>query len=402
MTDVLTIRRTPPPDSPGALTVLLFATTLSVLAGAVISPVLPTVRDEFGLDATTAGLVLTAHSLVIALASPVAGRLIDRHGFRVPLAAGLLVYGVAGSAGMVADSYAALMASRIVFGLGAAALFSATTVAMTTLYTGTRRDRVMGWRSSATSLGGIVWPLVGGALGTLTWHAPFAVHLVGLPLGLATLLCLPRTATPPARTRSRALTLLRAHLRLVAALGLQAALSVLLYCIVIYLPFRLDETGVTSPALISLFPAAANLAASLIGFGYARLRARLSYPTLLRASVALWAGGFLLLGTAAHPVPLALGAAVFGIGQGIAFPALTVLVADAVSPEHRGMATSLSGTTIFAAQFATPLVIGPLTVVAGIDDIHLTLATVLAVGTALSLLPHRTTARRGAPSRRPR
>jgi len=32
-------------------------------------------------------------------------------------------------------------------------------------------------RSSANSVGAVIWPLVGGALGTLSWQAPFGVYL---------------------------------------------------------------------------------------------------------------------------------------------------------------------------------------------------------------------------------
>ena len=38
-------------------------------------------------------------------------------------------------------------------------------VALLALYRGSVRDRVMGWRSTATSVGGLVWPLLGGVLG---------------------------------------------------------------------------------------------------------------------------------------------------------------------------------------------------------------------------------------------
>ncbi|MEE4365140.1 MAG: hypothetical protein V2J08_14480 [Desulfotignum sp.] len=42
----------------------------------------------------------------------------------------------------------------------------------------------MGWRGSAQSPGGTIWPFLGGALGALSWHLPFAVYLVGIPIGI--------------------------------------------------------------------------------------------------------------------------------------------------------------------------------------------------------------------------
>ncbi len=117
-------------------------------------------------------MILTAHGLSIAVTSPVVGWLIDRWGVRVPLAGGLLLYGVAGGAGAFLSSYPALIATRIAFGVGAAAVFAGTTVALLSYYQGAQRDTVMGWRSTAISLGGVVWPLLAGAIGGLSWHAP--------------------------------------------------------------------------------------------------------------------------------------------------------------------------------------------------------------------------------------
>jgi MFS family permease len=84
----------------GALTVLLLASTLTVMAGAIIAPVLPLIRGELAIGPTAAGLIVTTHGLVIALAAPVVGRLVDRHGPRRTLAGGLALYGLAGGAGL--------------------------------------------------------------------------------------------------------------------------------------------------------------------------------------------------------------------------------------------------------------------------------------------------------------
>ncbi|PRX45142.1 putative MFS family arabinose efflux permease [Prauserella shujinwangii] len=372
-----TAERGPAPR--GALPLLLLASTLSVLAGAVISPVLPMIRADLRLSGTAVGLVLTTHGLVIAVASPLVGRAVDRWGFRGPLAAGLLVYALAGAAGLVVESYRLLIASRVVFGVGAALLFAATTTAMLTLYTGPHRDRAMGWRSSATAAGGIVWPLAGGALGALSWHAPFGVYLIALPFALGALALLPSAAPVPGeRERGGLPALLRARPVLLLYYGLQLTMASLLYCIVVFLPLRLADLGVRSPLLLSVFTAVTSAAATAVGFGYARLRATASYTALLRSSVALWAAGFLLLGVAAHPVPLGAGAALFGLGQGVAFPALTVLIGDAAPERLRGRATALTGTTMFLGQFATPLLFGPLADRIGVARGYLIVAGILA------------------------
>ncbi|RZQ64894.1 MFS transporter [Amycolatopsis suaedae] len=331
------------------------------MGGAVIVPVLEVIRGDLGVTGTLAGFVLTAHGLAIAVTSPLFGRAIDRWGVRRPMIVGLVVYALGGGAGLVVTSYPALMVSRLVFGVGAAAVFTATTVAMLAFYRGAERDRVMGWRSTATSVGGLVWPLVGGLLGGLTWHATFAVYLVGLPLAALAAWSLPDTTARAGGEDLGAVRLLRHRPALLGWYSLWIVIAVQMYVLAIFLPQRLAQIGIRAPVLVSLYAVVgAAITTSLVGLVYGRLRARLSYAALLRAALVTSLAGFLIYATVSHPVVLLLAPALFGIGNGILFPVATVLVDRAAGVEHRSRAAALSGTAIFAGQFLSPLLFGPL------------------------------------------
>ena len=344
------------------LSVLLLGSTLTVMAGALLSPVLALIRDDLLVSDTAAGLILTVHGLTIALASPATGWLIDRFGVRSTLAAGLVLYGIAGGAGLAGIPYSALLVSRLVFGIGAAAVFTGTTVALLSLYTGSQRDRVMGWRGTAISLGGLVWPLLGGALGALSWRAPFGVYLLGVPLGLAALLLLPgsRPVEAPQVRGDGALAQLRRRPVIVGYYALFAVGAVLLYAVLVFLPLRLSEVGVDDPLLVAVYSSGLSATMSLVGLVYGRVRTTLGYRGLLRAAYTSFVAAFLLLGTSDQVALLALAAAVLGVGMGISIPALTVLTADAAPASVRGQITSLLATATFLGQFASPLLLGPL------------------------------------------
>lgn len=344
---------------PAALALLLLASTLGVMGGSIIVPVLEVIRSDLGVDGTAAGLIITAHGLAIAVASPATGWMIDRWGVRRPLAGGLALYGVAGGAGLFVSSYPALIASRLLFGAGAAVVFTGTTVALVALYRGPERDRVMGWRTTATSLGGVLWPLLAGALGGLSWHAPFGLYLLGVPLGVAALAAIPEVRESDGRGGGGVVPLLRGHPRLLGVYGLVFTLFVMMYALAVFLPQRLGQLGVDAPILVALFLLPMTGAASLVGLVYARLRARASHAALLRVSALSWVVGFLVLGTTDTAAALLVAPALFGFGQGVAFPTLTVLTAEIAPAALWGRANAIFATAVFIGQFCSPIILGP-------------------------------------------
>jgi MFS transporter, ACDE family, multidrug resistance protein len=353
-----------------ALVALLAASTLTVMAGAILSPVLVLIQRDLVLTDTRAGMVLTVHGFSLAIAAPFAGRAIDRWGAKQTLVWGLLLYGVAGGAGLVTTSYGPLVAGRLVFGVGAAAVFAATTVALFELRHGHDRARVMGWRSSAISLGGLGWPLVGGLLGPLSWHAPFGLYLLGVPLAFACAAVLPaHRVTPSAPADSAAITPASSELRdlmrrrpdLLGFYTLQLVSAVLLYAALILLPMRLAELGATDPRYVAPHAAGLSAAMTAVGLGYAPFRRRIGDHNLVRLAFAIWVLTLAGLSLTQQRALLAPAVVVFGIGMGLAVPALTVLIAEAAPTSLRGRAISLSASATFLGQAAAPLLLGPIT-----------------------------------------
>ncbi|MFC6487763.1 MFS transporter [Nitratireductor sp. GCM10026969] len=381
-----------------ALIVLLAASTLGVMAGATIVPVLEAIRTDLGVSGTAAGLIITAHGLAIAVTSPIAGWMVDRWGVRGPMVAGLLVYGIAGGAGMFISSYPVLIGSRFVFGVGTALLFAATSVAMLSLFQGPVRDRVMGWRTAATSIGGLIFPFVAGVLATLiSWQAVFGIYMIAIPIGVAAIILVPetqRTSSAPSESGVGALV------KRPALLGVYAfmfALAVMMYSVAVFLPQRLAELGITAPIAVSYYMVAMAGSASLTGLFYGWLRARASYVALLRMSSLCWVAAFAVLGTVENPLVLATATFFLGIGNGIAFSTLSIVIADLVPESLLGRATGASSTLMFIGQFASPLVVGPLMAATAIITGYLVIA-VAACLILFALLAVRAPKGRAAPA----
>ncbi|MEN8650847.1 MFS transporter [Streptomyces sp. 21So2-11] len=339
---------------------LLLASTLTVMAGTVLTPVVATIRDDLNVSGTAAGLILTAHGLSLAIVSPLVGWTIDKWGLRTPMVAGLMLYGLAGGAGLFTDSYVTLIASRFLFGIGAAAVFTGTTVALMALFQGAERDKVAGWRSTAIGLGGVIWPLIAGGLAILSWHGPFAIYLIGIPTAVAMLIAMPNLPAAGRVKGGGMITLLRSTPQLLGLYGLSVIASFLLYVLIVFLPQRFDQLGVDAPFTIAAIISSISLAGSVSGFFYGRMRAHLGYLPLIRTALVLWGLAFLVGAFANQTAVLAIAAVLFGAGSGISVPALAMLTGETSPTEMRGQALALSGTANFGGQFAAPVVIGPL------------------------------------------
>ena len=91
---------------------LLFIATMTIMAGATISPALPAIEQVFRSTEHVelmSRMVLTLPSIFVAACAPIAGALADRFGRKKLLIASIVLYGVSGVSGLFVDSLVALL-----------------------------------------------------------------------------------------------------------------------------------------------------------------------------------------------------------------------------------------------------------------------------------------------------
>ena len=371
-------------DSKFTLVLLLGSATLTVMAGSIIAPVLNLIREGLGVGPSSAGIIITTHSLFLAISSPFIGILLDKIGTRKPFILGLIVYGLAGASGMFISTFWVLLLSRAFLGLATAAVFTSITVSILNLYEGGERNKVMGWRASSNSLGGVIWPLIGGALGGISWHAPFGVYLLGIPLGLTALFIIPDTRKSQMEQGEggenlSVLGIFRTRPVLFAIYGLTFLGSILLYALVVYLPQQLEVIGISKPLYISLFISVSALSSGTTSLLFKRIKARLSYKHIALITLALWTAGFTTISQTLSPVIIALSVVLFGIGQGMLLPMVTVWLGEMVPASFRGRIASYLATFGLFGQFMSPVVFAPVVLNAGLSSVFIAAAIVPAV-----------------------
>ena len=384
-------------DTRATLWTILASATLTVMAGAILGPIVPAIQSNLGVSESLAGLIITTHGALIVVCSPIAGAIVDRVGPRRPFLAGLLLYGVGGGAGLVVDSFAPLLASRAVLGVGVAFVYTGVTVLIYDLYQGQRMNRALGLRSSANSVGAVIWPLVGGGLGTLSWQAPFAVYLIAIPLGLLAVATVPETGRSRSTTEDASgnggsgapvdagglagvVAVLRRRPGLLSVYLLYFAANALLYSIVVFYPQLLSGIGVTSSLSISLYLAANGAAGGIAAALYDRLVARTGRHALVAVAVGFWTVAFAAATLADSALTAVPAVVAFGLGQGLVFPASFAWI-EALAPRARqGQFSSYLASAGYTGQFVSPVLFGPLVPLFGVRGVFGAAAALAAVG----------------------
>ena len=368
-----------------SLWVILASATLTVMAGSIIAPVLGQMGEGLGVDPSAARILITTHGIMIAVCSPAIGLLVDKVGVRRPYILGLTLYGLAGGSGLVITNYYLLIVSRLFLGVSVAAIFTSITVIILNLYEGAQRNKIMGWRGSSNSIGGVLWPLVGGSLGMFSWHLPFAGYLIGLPLAFLAFFSIPESQKGTARqtegvTKAESvLRLFRGTPVLFLPYGLIFIGNILLYAIIVFLPKLVGQFGITSSFHIGTFISTVGLAGGVTSLFYGKIKERLSFKTLVVIALALWAAGFATVSQAPFSWVISLAIVLFGMGMGITMPTVSLWVGELVPASFRGRMTSYITLFSYTGQFLSPIILSPIDSSLGLNTLFLAIGLTCAV-----------------------
>lgn len=180
----------PLPDNSAIERSAMFVATLTSFMGpfliSSVNVALPAIQAELQLDAVQLSWIATAYLLAMAVGLVPAGKIADIHGRKKIFAGGLALYVLGASAAIFADSATALIASRVLQGLGAAMFVTTGMAIITSIFPPQKRGRVIGIYVAAVYVGLSVGPFVGGLL---TQHFGWrSIFLVTLPMGVGSLL----------------------------------------------------------------------------------------------------------------------------------------------------------------------------------------------------------------------
>lgn len=149
----------------------------------IMSPLLPTLRIEFGIGADTSGWLMSAYSLGYAVTALIAGPLTERMNRKKVLIAGLAAFAVCTALCGTAHGFNTMFLFRFLAGVAAAITTPQVWASIPQTVAGPLVLKTMGWATAGLSLAQVLGIPLGSLLAHQSWRFPFfAVGLLTLPV----------------------------------------------------------------------------------------------------------------------------------------------------------------------------------------------------------------------------
>lgn len=379
------------PDSLLLKGTLLVASTLTVMAGATISPALPAIREIFAdipNPDLMVRLILTLPALFIAVGAPIAGTIVDKFGRKRLLVISALLYGFAGGAGYFINDIWLLLLSRGLLGLAVSGVMTTVTTLIADYYTGQARSSFLGIQAAASGMGGVIYLSLGGFLADIGWHAPFLIYFTAFAM-LPFVIMVIYEPTLHSQQSSNDMPLDNATLRI----GLMAFVylvmmmtQIVFYAVPVQLPFYLEDLIGANGAQSGLAIAGLSLFFSIASASFGQFDKHLPNLYTMLLGFTITGIGFVLLTLATDWLLIGIGLVLGGFGLGLVVPNLITWLASGVPETLRGRALGGVTTSLFLGQFISPFIVTPISTQAGDGGTYAVLGVFLLVFVATAFV----------------
>jgi MFS transporter, ACDE family, multidrug resistance protein len=271
---------------PKAVFAVAFACVVSFMGIGLVDPILPAISHELHASPSEVTLLFTSYLVVTAVAMLITNWVSSRIGAKRTLIAGLVLIVVFSALAGASPSIGGIIGFRAGWGVGNA-LFIATSLAVIVASASGGFAGAIVLYETALGVGIAVGPLLGGALGEVSWRGPFFGVAVLMAIALIATVTLVQPTPLPAKK-----TGLSAPLRALRHRGLLTlSLTALCYnwgffTVLGYAPFPMN----LSPIKLGLvFTCWGGLVAVFAVFGAPRLQARFGIARTMYANLFLFA-----------------------------------------------------------------------------------------------------------------
>jgi EmrB/QacA subfamily drug resistance transporter len=196
--------KTVDPDSRKKFAVLLTASVVSsliMLDSNIVAVSLPAIARSLGASFSDIEWVVSAYVLTFAALLLAAGSFADRHGRKLSILLGLVIFSAASAICGLATSSLMLNLARALQGVGASLLLTAAMAVINHTFSGSERAKAFGFWGACLGIAITSGPIVGGVITQfLGWRWAFLINLpVGIVLLIATVLVIKESSDHEAK-----------------------------------------------------------------------------------------------------------------------------------------------------------------------------------------------------------
>ncbi|MEO7394375.1 MAG: MFS transporter [Chitinophagaceae bacterium] len=339
---------------------LLLVSSLTIMSVITISPALPQMAKVFS-NIKNAGflvkLVLTIPALMIAIFSPITGRLIDKYGRLKILWLSLVLYAVSGAAGYFLNNLYHILISKAVLGISVGMSMTIVITLIADYFEGMERQKFVGLQIAFMSMGGILFIGLGGVLADIGWRYPFLIYLFSLLVLPLAVMFLEEPKVGEKRNQSG--QPINAPKIIWMLFFNTMFMWIVFFLIPVQIPFYLKAIGVERNAPIGAAIATSTAFSAISSFSYSKIKSRFSFLTIFCIGYLLLAAGFICIAISHTYMLVVIGMMLSGLGMGMMIPNTNMWVMKIVPPQIRGKEIGKLTTFWFLGQFLSPIIIFP-------------------------------------------
>lgn len=350
--------------------VIIMIGILPMMAIVTLMPIVPALVKAFpevGGIQTLAPLVLSAPGLCVALFSPFAGALTDKLGRRKLLILFTTLYGLGGVLPFFITSFTALMAGRLLLGVGEAFILTIGNTLLGDYFDKDARAKWLMWQSFVGPALGAVLVAGSGRLSMVAWNLPFLIYAVALGIAAFALFTVyepeRRTEVDPLEPGTATVMAFPSGL-MVRIAATTFVLAAVYFVYTLQFSLALDQMGIKKGSELGLYTALASVGVpvgSLLFKFIAGRSANLQFTVL-----------FVLLGIGLTGIGLALGleatmafAFIQQLAAGMTIPVLIGWSLRELPERFRGRGMGWWCSAFFLGQFVSPFFVTGMRALAG-------------------------------------
>jgi MFS family permease len=327
-----------------------------------LPPILVPLSNHFGGGSEGAMVAQLATSLPlfgVTIAGLVAGLLIERFGIRPVMLVMLILFALAGSAGLALDNVPLFLLARILVGLAVGLTATCCTSLIAAHFTGRAQARMNSALVAMGALFAVGFIIVSGYLAAWSWRAPFVLHAATALVFLLPVLLFPATPQPRVQHDRRS-----GNWRRLAPLLPYYATAFAMFVMTLMfnakLAFILQEAGISSPITVSRIFAGNPIGAVIGSALYEPVARRLGPTGTLKASFLLNVAALVLAGWTSDPIAFGAATIISGTVNGLGLSALWTAVMRTAPTELMPRALGLMTTALYLGGAMSPVILLPL------------------------------------------